>query len=332
MVSVPETGCTFSLPANALLIAGPTAVGKSEIALRIAREWRAEIVSVDSMQVYRGLDIGTAKPSEEQRREVPHHLIDVVNITEPFDAARFVLLAQKAAHDIHERGRLPIFCGGTGLYFKALLSGLGGTPPGNDVLRAQLERRPLAELLLELANCDPVTYDRIDQKNRRRIIRAVEVIRLTGKAYSAQKADWEQSPTEFSREPTFVYLTRDTPELHQRINSRVEDMFRAGLVAETEALLKCGLTDNRTAMQAIGYRQVVEYLQGERSLVDTIELVKSRTRQFAKRQMTWFRKERGVKWIKLGDDIKTDIEQIRFYATARKKNRLSYGPKDGIIL
>jgi tRNA dimethylallyltransferase len=332
MVSIPERGCSSSFPADTLLIAGPTAVGKSELAFRIAREVGGEIISVDSMQVYLGLDIGTAKPSEELRRQVPHHLIDVVNITEPFDAAQFVALARQAVNDIHERGRLPIFCGGTGLYFKAFLSGLGGAPAGNDILRTKLEDTPSAELLQELANSDPVTYNRIDRKNRRRVIRAVEVIRLTGKAYSAQKADWEQARKESGREPGLVCLTRETPELHQRINARVDGMFRAGLVAETEALLERGLAHNKTAMQAIGYRQVVEYLRGERSLVDTIELVKSRTRQFAKRQMTWFRKECGVKWIKLGNDIATDIEQVRFYATARNKNCLSSESKHGIVL
>jgi len=332
MVSLPEAGCIFSFPANALLIGGPTGAGKSEIAFRLARELGGEIISVDSMQVYRGLDIGTAKPSEEERREVPHHLIDIVNITEPFDAARFVVRAQKAAHDIQQRGRFPIFCGGTGLYFKALLSGLGGTPPGNDMLRAQLEGIPLTELLRELANCDPVTYNHIDKKNRRRIVRAVEVIRLTGKAYSTQKADWEKGRREFRKRPSFVCLTRETGELHQRINFRVETMFRDGLVAETEALMQCGLAGNRTAMQAIGYRQVVEYLRGDRSLSDTIELVKIRTRQFAKRQITWFKKEWGLKWIELGNNIQTNIDQIRHHTAAWQKNHLSYGPKDGIVL
>ncbi len=327
-----ESGGGFSLLKDALLIAGPTAVGKSDIAIHLARELGGEIISVDSMQVYRGLDIGTAKPSKEQRSQIPHHLIDVVSITEAFDAGRFVTMAQAAANEIYERGRLPIFCGGTGLYFKALLAGLGSTPAGSDALREQLERTSLPELLEELENSDPVTYNRIDRKNLRRVVRAVEVIRLTGKAYSAQKADWEQPQRQLCRDFTFVCLIRDTSELHRRINSRVEAMFRDGLVAETEALLQPGLVENRTAMQAIGYRQVVEHLRGDRSLVDTIELVKSRTRQFAKRQMTWFRKEKTVEWISLGDNVATDAGKVLSIITARNKNRLSYGPKDGNVL
>jgi len=317
-------------PGNALWITGPTGVGKSEIAVRIARETGGEIISVDSMQVYRGLNIGTAKPSEEQRREIPHHLIDVVDVTESFDAAQFVVLAKRAINDILARGRFPILCGGTGLYFKALRWGLGNSPAGNQAMRAQLERMSLPELLQELATADPVTYHRIDQKNRRRVIRAVEVIRLTGTAYSSQKAPWEKQKSR--DQGHFLCLSREIDELRERIDARVDAMFRAGLVAETEKLLADGLAQNRTAMQAIGYRQVVEYLQGQRSLPETIELVKSRTRQFAKRQVTWFRKEKDLEWITLGDDVQSDFEKVRFFANARKKNHLSYGPKDGIIL
>ena len=171
-----------------LLLAGPTAVGKSAIALRLAEERGGEIVSVDSMQVYRGLDIGTAKPSHADRARAPHHLIDVVDVTESFDAAQFVRLAHLAVADIQSRGRLPILCGGTGLYFKAFLEGLGQTPPADVSLRAVLEATPLPELLRELAERDPATYDRIDRRNPRRLIRAVEVIRLTGKPFSAQRA------------------------------------------------------------------------------------------------------------------------------------------------
>jgi tRNA dimethylallyltransferase len=318
------------LPPKALWIAGPTGVGKSEIVFRLARETGGEIISVDSMQVYRGLDIGTAKPSEEQRREIPHHLIDVVDITEPFDAAQFVLLAQRAVNDIHARGRLPILCGGTGLYFKALRSGLGSSPAGNQALRAQLERMSLSELLHELATVDPVTYDRIDQKNRRRVIRAVEVIRLTGTAYSSQRAAWEGH--KLPEQGNFLCLTREIDELRHRIDARVDAMFRAGLVAETKTLLLRGLAQNRTAMQAIGYRQAVEFLQGQRSLSETIQLVKIRTRQFAKRQMTWFRKEKNLEWITLEKDIEANLQKVRLYTNDMKKNHLSYGPKDGIVL
>jgi tRNA dimethylallyltransferase len=289
-----------------ILLAGPTGVGKSEIALLLAEKIGGEIISVDSMQVYRGLDIGTAKPSPEERARVPHHLIDVVAIREPFDAAKFAMLAREAVAEIQSRGRVPIFCGGTGLYFKAFLEGLGEAPPANEKLRAELEAAPLADLLRELSERDPVTYQRIDRQNPRRVIRAVEVIRLTGKPFSRQRADWPNSQlSTLNSQHSFGFL-RAPGDLHTRINARVDGMFRRGLVAETEQLLKHGLAENKTAMQALGYRQIIEHLRGERSLNETIELVKIRTRQFAKRQMTWFRRQLRVTWLELTPE--TDLQ------------------------
>jgi tRNA dimethylallyltransferase len=281
-----------------LLLAGPTAVGKSEVALRLAEKLGAEIISVDSMQVYRELNIGTAKPSAEERAKVAHHLIDVSELNEPFDVARFVQLARQAVMEIQGRSRLPILCGGTGLYFKAFLEGLGDSPPADAELRATLEQIPLRELLRELAERDPQTYVRIDRQNLRRVIRAVEVIRLTNKPFSQQRALWTNLVGD--KKGGFLGLTRSAEDLRRRIDLRVEEMFRKGMVAETEELLRKGLTQNRNALQALGYRQVSEYLRGERSLSETIELVKTRTRQFAKRQMTWFRRQLPVNWISLG--------------------------------
>ncbi|MEY2466982.1 MAG: tRNA dimethylallyltransferase, partial [Verrucomicrobiota bacterium] len=246
----------------------------------------------------RGLDIGTAKPSAAERVRVPHHLIDVADLNESFDAARFVELAHKAVAEIQSRGRTPIFCGGTGLYFKAFLEGLGEAPPSDEKLRAELEATPLERLLHELAERDPVTYEKIDRQNPRRVIRAVEVIRLTGKPFSQQRAEW-QSKVQSPKSKVIFGLSRESVELRARIDARVDEMFRRGLIVETEQLLKQGLAENKTAMQAIGYRQVVEHLRGERSLPDTIELVKIKTRQFAKRQMTWFRKHSEANWIEL---------------------------------
>ncbi len=287
---------SFSLR-GCLLIAGPTATGKSEIASQVALAVGGEIVSVDSMQVYRGMDIGTAKPSTAERARVPHHLLDVADITDAFDTARFVELATQAIDDIRKRGRVPILCGGTGLYFKALLSGLGDAPPSDARLRAELEAASPEELLRELAAKDPATFARIDRKNPRRLIRAVEVVRLTGKSFSNQKADWGKPAEETAGR--FFGLERSSEDLRQRIDVRVEEMFRRGLVDETARLLKQGLGQNRNAMQALGYRQVAEYLQGMRPLPETIELVKSRTRQYAKRQMTWFRGQLSLDWVRL---------------------------------
>jgi tRNA dimethylallyltransferase len=282
-----------------IFIAGPTAVGKSEIALALAEQLGGEIISADSMQVYRGLDIGTAKPSPADRARVPHHLIDICDLNESFDAAQFIRLAQKAVGEIQSRGRVPVFCGGTGLYFNAFLSGLGEAPSANPGLRAELEQIPFEKLLGELLERDPEAYEKIDKQNPRRVIRAVEVIRLTGKKFSEQRAEWKQEARIKEQGARFFCLNRQPADLHARINIRVDEMFRRGLVDETRELLQHGLEQNQSAMQAIGYRQVVEHLRGERPLAETIELVKIRTRQFAKRQLTWFRRQLAPEWIEL---------------------------------
>ncbi len=330
-----------------ILIAGPSAVGKSEVALLLAEQLGGEIISVDSMQVYRGLDIGTAKPSPAERARVPHHLIDVADLTEPFDAAKFVTLADNAVAQIQSRGKVPILCGGTGLYFRAFLEGLSQAPPTDAMLRAELNATPLTDLLRELEQTDPETFASIDRKNPRRVIRAVAVIRLTGKPFSTQRARWEaklapavprsadlqsavspisnrpggndslnvgvapgcaESNSAIQQTASLRYdcaafgLNRAPDDLRRRIDTRVDQMFSRGLVEETRRLLVHGLAQNENAMQAIGYRQVVEHLRGECSLAETVELVKTRTRKFAKRQMTWFRGQMRLEWIELKPD------------------------------
>jgi tRNA dimethylallyltransferase len=281
---------------RSIFIAGPTAVGKSGVALALAEKIGGEIISVDSMQVYRGMDVGTAKPDAATQKQIPHHLIDVCDLTEPFDAAKFVQLANRTVAEIQSRRKIPIFCGGTGLYFKAFLEGLGEAPSANPELRAELEAAPLEELLEELRQRDPVAFKVIDKKNRRRVVRAVEVIRTTGKSFSGQRADWAGQN---AGRKTFFLFNRAADDLRGRIDRRVDEMFRQGLVEETRGLLQRGLAENKTAMQAIGYRQVVEHLRGEHTLAETIELVKIRTRQFAKRQLTWFRRYGNGQWMEL---------------------------------
>jgi len=284
-----------SAPAEkCVCIVGPTASGKSEVALLLAEKLGGEIISVDSMQVYRGLNIGTAKPGPSELARAPHHLIDIAGLNETFDAAQFARLASHAAEEIRARGHVPIFCGGTGLYFKAVFEGLGESPPADKALRSALEQSPLATLLTELEQADPATFAKIDRQNPRRVIRALEVIRLTGRPYSAQRTDWRSSGT--SAAP-FFGLSRQSADLHARINARVDQMFQRGLVEEVRQLLGNGLEENRTAMQAIGYCQVAEHLRAGRPLAETIELVKIRTRQYAKRQMTWFRRHAQVEWL-----------------------------------
>ena len=309
-----------------LVIVGPTAVGKTAIALALAEHINIEIVSADSRQVYRGLDIGTAKPGKAEQKRIPHHLIDVVDLTEPFDAAKFVGLAVKAVAEIQGRGHVPILCGGTGLYFKAFLEGLGDAPPADATLRTELEATPIEELLHELEQRDPATFAKIDRKNPRRVIRAIEVIRLTGKPFSEQRADWNKMAgssrcddrTAQRAVPTCIGLSRTTADLRVRINTRVDNMFADGLVDETRRLLDHGLAQNKTAMQAIGYRQVVEHLRGERSLPESIELVKTKTRQFAKRQMTWFRRQMNLEWIEFKSDASPEAASALVNAQLQK--------------
>jgi tRNA dimethylallyltransferase len=292
---IPSGGAAARL--SPVFLAGPTAAGKSAVALALAERIGGEIISVDSMQVYRGMDIGTAKPGPEELRRARHHLIDVAGLEETFDAARFVRLAGAAAAEIQSRGHVPIFCGGTGFYFKAYREGLGEAPPADAALRAALEAQPLAELLAELEKSDPATFQRIDRQNPRRVIRAVEVIRLTGRPFSGQRSAWENAGA--GAAAGCFCLTRPAGELLERIARRVEMMFSTGLVAETESLLGQRLEQNPTARQALGYRQVIEYLHGRRGLPETMELVKIRTRQFAKRQLTWFRRQMRLEWISL---------------------------------
>jgi tRNA dimethylallyltransferase len=291
-----------------IFLAGPTAAGKSAIALDLAARLGGEIISVDSMQVYRGMDIGTAKPTAEERQRVRHHLIDVMELDQSFDAAQFVRLAGAAVKDIQSRGRTPIFCGGTGLYFRAYLEGLGDAPAADPKIRAQLEAAPLQELLDELARRDPALFQSIDRQNPRRVIRALEVIRLTGRPFSEQREKWGKARKK--PEGRLLGVSRQAGDLVERIHRRVDEMFRKGLVAETEAVLQRGLRGNPTALQALGYRQVVEHLRGERGLAETVELVKIRTRQFARRQLTWFRRQMHLEWITLSGGDAGDLAPL----------------------
>jgi tRNA dimethylallyltransferase len=254
------------------------------------------------MQVYQGLDIGTAKPTLAERRQVPHHLIDVVRLTDPFDAAQFVQLAQQARQQIEQRGRVPIFCGGTGMYLKAYLEGLGSAPASDPELRHELEQMPAEVLAEELREKDPEAYGRLDLNNVRRLIRAVEVIRMTGQPFSSLRAGWRhpQSPGDY--EPRFGFgLTRPRAELYRRIDQRVDMMIEQGLVEETRQLMPKGLMENRTATQAIGYRQVIQYLQGKTDWETTLGSIKQQTRHFAKRQLTWFRHQIPLQWINISE-------------------------------
>ena len=282
-----------------IYITGATASGKSALAMRLANRVGGEIISVDSMQVYCGLNIGTAKPSAQEQNEIQHHLIDVAQLSEAFDAAQFVSLAQQALKLIWKRGRVPIFCGGTGLYFRALIEGLGESPPGDESLRDELAQMPIESLVTELRIKDPEAAKQVDLKNPRRVLRAIEVIRLTGRPYSEQRIGWNN----VDKAPQNLFcISRDVDVLNQRIHKRVDEMFNQGLVEETQTLIKKGLRNNRNACQALGYRQVLDLLDGKLDLENVVHQVKTKTRQFAKRQRSWFRNQMKCKFLEWSDE------------------------------
>ena len=297
-------------------LVGPTAVGKSVVALELARQIDCEIVSADSMQVYRGMDIGTAKATAAERAVVPHHLIDVCEVSDVFDAKRFVELASKAIADIHSRGKLALVVGGTGLYVRALRRGLFEGPSRNEELRARLETMAAPELFEELQRLDPQTASRIDRRNPRRLVRALEVFYETGKPISELQKQWKTPhlnplPTSGERkrnagggqgEEVAVCLSRARNDLHARIERRIDEQIQAGWVAEVQRLMGLGLEKNPTALQAAGYRELAAHLRGELPLDEAVALIKTRTRQLAKRQLTWFRREPQLQWIEIGRD------------------------------
>ena len=282
-----------------IYITGATASGKSALAMHLANRLGGEIISVDSMQVYCGLNIGTAKPSAQEQNEIQHHLIDVAQLSEAFDAAQFVSLAQQALKLIWKRGRVPIFCGGTGLYFRALIEGLGESPPSDESLRDELALMPIESLVAELRIKDPEAAKQVDLKNPRRVLRAIEVIRLTGRPYSEQRIGWNN----VDKAPQNLFcISRDVDVLNQRIHKRVDEMFNQGLVEETQTLIKKGLRNNRNACQSLGYRQVLDLLDGKLDLENVVQQVKTKTRQFAKRQRSWFRNQMKCNFLEWPDE------------------------------
>jgi tRNA dimethylallyltransferase len=270
-------------------VVGPTAVGKTALSLELAEALDGEIVSADSRQIYRYMDIGTAKPMPAERARAPHHLIDVVDPDQPLTLAEYQRLAYAAIADIHARGRLPLLVGGTGLYVRAVLDGLRiPAAPPDAKLRARLEEEAAAAgalaLHARLAALDPTAAARIDPRNVRRVIRALEVCLTTGRPISEQQ---QAAPPPYRT--LRLGLTRPRAELYARIDARVDAMLAAGLVDEVRALLARGYSPHLPALSGLGYRQIIRYLAGELSLEEAVQEIKRQTRRFVRQQQTWFR-------------------------------------------
>ena len=284
-----------------LVIVGPTASGKTRMAVELAKAHNGEVVSADSMQIYRRMDIGTAKPTAEEMRGVPHHMIDVADPEEDFSVARYVELASACVDDILARGKLPIVAGGTGLYVDSLLSGrtFAAFSPESALrkeLEAELAERGGEAMLEELSRVDPEAAARLHPNDHKRIVRALEVYRSTGKTISEHNRETQALP------PRYEALTiglnfQDRADLWARIDARVDQMAADGLEREVRELLSSGLSPRCTAMQAIGYKEFVAAVEGDMTWREAEELVKLRSRQYAKRQLTWFRRSRDTHWL-----------------------------------
>ncbi|OPZ09929.1 MAG: tRNA dimethylallyltransferase [candidate division BRC1 bacterium ADurb.BinA292] len=287
----------------ALLLSGPTGIGKSALALRLADELPLEIVSADSMQIYRGLAIGTAQPSAEERRRVPTHLVGELDPTERFDARRFVERADQLRREIHARGRLPVFVGGTGLYLRALRWGLFEGGGRDEAVRAALaaEARQAgpAALHARLARVDPAAAERIAPNDAVRIVRALEVHVLTGRRLSELQRQWSAPAPRFPHLLVVLFERRD--RLRERIARRADAMLAAGWIDEVAELLARGNPPEAHCFRALGYREIIAHLRGELSRDALAERIATATVQFAKRQMVWFRRERPAIWLPAGD-------------------------------
>lgn len=287
----PNWPTTFAPLRDAWYLTGPTASGKTRVGLELAERLKAEIISLDSMAIYRGMDVGTAKPLAPDRLRVPHHLLDIVHPNVDFSLSEYVRAAHATFGEIRSRGREALFVGGTPLYLKALLRGVYPGPPADWEFRREIEDElklhGLEALHKRLELVDPLSAARLHPHDKRRIIRALEVYRLTGEPLSHRQTQFEDSmPADKCK--VFV-LAWPRSDLYRRIDMRVERMFAKGLVDEVRGLVQCYGRLSRTALQAVGYREVLDYLNGLRDLPQTVALLKIRTRQFARRQDTWFR-------------------------------------------
>ena len=285
---------------NVICICGPTASGKTGLAVALAKKLDAEVVSCDSMQIYRGMDIGTAKPDAAEMEGVPHHLLDAAEPGEDFSVGRYVQLADAAISDIHSRGKIAIVCGGTGLYMDSLIKGESFAAPSRPAQREYVEHiaeeKGLPFLYEMLKDADPETAERLHISDRKRIIRAMEVFLITGMPLSYHNEQSKKRPSKY--QPAWIGLSfRDRSKLYARVDARVDQMLERGLEAEVRRLLEAGIDPKTTAMQAIGYKEMAAALRGECSVAQAADRIKQASRNYAKRQLTWFRRNEAIRWL-----------------------------------
>ncbi|NGQ96369.1 tRNA (adenosine(37)-N6)-dimethylallyltransferase MiaA [Brevibacillus sp. SYP-B805] len=308
-----------------VVIVGPTAVGKTELSLTLAKRFDGEIISGDSMQVYRQMDIGTAKASPAERNIVPHHLIDIVDPDQEYSVAHFQAMATRLITEINERGRLPFIVGGTGLYIESVTHRFRfAEAPHDPELRERLQKMAETEgaeaLHRRLADIDPVTAQRLHPNDVKRVIRALEIYELTGRKMAEFQHRAACSPYHLY----IIGLTMEREKLYERINRRVDQMIEAGLVEEVRSLLDQGYDPSLVSMQGLGYKELVPYLYGEITLEKAINDIKQRTRHFAKRQLSWFRRMAEIEWFDMTDQEKHD--QILKTITARLEGKFHQTP------
>ncbi|SER58965.1 tRNA (adenosine(37)-N6)-dimethylallyltransferase MiaA [Salipaludibacillus aurantiacus] len=293
-----------------VVIVGPTAVGKTDLSIRLAETFNGEIISGDSMQVYRGMDIGTAKITEKEMRGIPHHLVNIKKPDETFSVADFQNEAKNCIASIHKKRKVPFLVGGTGLYVNAVIYDYQFTDASEDPafrseLEAFAEENGNEALHNRLKEVDPVSYRELHPNNRRRVIRALEVYRLTGKPLRERGTEQAASPYD----TVVIGLTMDRELLYERINQRVDLMIEAGLIDEVRELAEKGYSRCQS-MQAIGYKEIVQYIEGALSKADAIELLKKNSRRFAKRQLTWFRNKMAIDWFDMTEDREEKLKEI----------------------
>lgn len=310
-----------------IVLTGPTAVGKTALSIQLARRIGGEIISADSMQVYRHMDIGTAKIRLEEMDGVPHHLIDILEPTEDFNVVRFQALARAAAEDIYSRGKIPIVAGGTGFYIQALLNDIDFTQIDENMqFREEMERLAAeqgAEVLHErLRAVDPESAEAIHANNVKRVIRALEYYQQTGQKISEHNEAEREKESAYNS--AYFVLTDDRKILYDRIDKRVDLMMQEGLLEEVNALRLRGLKRESVAMQGLGYKELFGYFEGEYPLEEAVRIIKRDTRHFAKRQLTWFRRERDVIWLDKSEIGREDEQLIQQMLTVLKEKEIIY--------